>query len=181
MDIKPTHEKPDDSSFLSKLLRFVAFPVAGVSGYYASLTEVRNKAHQVARQTGVLDDIDPLWEAQRKANAKLRVEGAITETEHLLRDRVNRAGHRAALDARMEYMGLGGFLPKLNYISRSSKQRALIDGMTVAGISLGALLTIANSKSITTLFSDDTAEEPQQPPASHVEKLNQQAGFNPTI
>ena len=62
---------------------------------------------------------------------------------------------------RLNEMGLGSLTEQWRFIHKTQQQNALMTGFTAGAISLGALLTVANSKTFARALAkkDETAEE----------------------
>lgn len=63
------------------------------------------------------------------------------------------------VDQRMKDMGLGDIRNQIKYTHRSHHQTAFLNGMTVAAIAVGALLTMAESKAISHLLAKKDKEK----------------------
>jgi hypothetical protein len=149
----PKKEAP--TPFISKVLKWAGYPLAAISGYLVARNSVREDAYDTAKRFGVFDDILKEYKPINETNVKARLAGEITQEEFLARSAMTKTGYSKAASERLEHMGIGEFPEMWNYIRRGSKQRAVIEGMTVAGIAIGAWLTIANSKPFASLFAKD--------------------------
>ena len=87
------------------------------------------------------------------------VKGIIDTAECYKRSIVNKLSYQKLADERMEKIGLDSFAKKWNYMAKANKQDAVLIGMTVFGVAIGALLTMSNSKTLNNLFSKDSSQE----------------------
>ncbi len=149
----------EKSGFFSKILKAVSVPVAAAAGFTVTYTEVRGNARKSAKQDGTLSDVVKDNEISQGAVIELRKAGQISKEEFLARSATNRDIYRKAADARLDHMGHGSFLKKFDYISRSNKSRAIIEGLAVTGIAIGAMFAVANSKVLDTMFSKKSDED----------------------
>ncbi len=134
-----------DISAVRKILRFAAFPIAAIAGFLVTHTEIRGAANKTALQDGTFKDIFEENDAARRPNIMARIKNEITQEQFLERENTIRDRYRATADARMEHMGHGGFWEKFAYVSRSNAQKAVIDGLTVGGVTFGALLALSSN------------------------------------
>lgn len=147
-----TEEKP---GLFGKVLKWAGYPVAAVSGYLVTRTAVNEETYETAKRFGVFDDILKEYRPLNDVNVKARMADEISQSEFLARSAITKAGYSKAASKRLEHMGVSEFPEMWNYIRRGARQRAVIEGMTVAGIAIGAWLTIANSKPFASLFAKD--------------------------
>lgn len=154
------HTAPSEheTSLLRAIMKTTFVPVSALLGLLVANTEVRGSANRKALTETTLKDIA---EKQMKAKSKLQAErlaGKISKQEFQQLETEQLRNFRKAVDTRMKYMGYN-FLNKFNYVARSDAQKAIIDGITVAGITIGALFAVGNSKSIVDFLSGDEEKE----------------------
>jgi hypothetical protein len=142
----PSEER---SNLLHRFLKIFAFPIAAVSGFWATHTSVRSSAFKTAEDLKIFRKIDGDYLRERKAHIDAHDRGQISMAELHKRDTILKREHRGKIRTRMGEIGRSNFVTQWDYISRSSRQRAIIDGMTVVGVSIGAMLTIGDSKWLT--------------------------------
>jgi len=155
---------PIDFSFYNKVLKVVAFPIAAVSGWWTTLNSARGDAYRMGTEDGSIKDIVDAYHENKKPYIKARIEGKLPLEEFLKIEDKLRAQYRLDTDARMAHMGHGTLTGQMKYLRRSLRQKAALEGMTAAGVTLGVLLTVAESKVLATLFGseakkDDDAKE----------------------
>ncbi len=139
-----------DSNAFSKFLRIVSFPISAFMGFTVARLEVRD-ANRQAMQDGSLKDIIEARDKALKPLIEARVKNEITEEEFMRRDAVIRRINRQTADERIVHMGRRTFMDKFNYVPRSVARKAIMDGMTVAGIALGVMLTVSDSQILANL------------------------------
>lgn len=157
---KAAEEAQPHVSMVQKLLKVAAIPIALASGYWATKTELRAATNRLGTAEGMFDDIDAANRSAKNPLIKARINNEISREEYLEKTTAIRLRYRAAIDDRMQHMGQETFLEKLRYVKRSAAQKAIIDGLTVSGVALGVLLTLADSKSLTELLSPKASDEP---------------------
>jgi len=161
-----TPENREEDGIVSKILRVIAFPVAAMTGFFAARTSVHNSAYNQAKMLGAFDDI--LSEATPKSRADIQelVNHTIDTAEYLKRSAKIKSAYQAVGDVRMKELGLSNFVRKWKYMAKADQQVVTRAGLAAAGVTLGALLSIADSKLFTRLFSShskkDSKEEGQQ-------------------
>lgn len=151
----------DEVGWGSKALKLLGFPIAAISGYWSGSVSIRNSAYDNAKEHGLFDDFhSSSHDSMKNIGAKARQaisEGKpfdiLTESVplHTMRD--------AQIAERLEKVGLGNFEKQWKFTSRYQKQNALLNGLTVAGIAIGAIFSMAHSKAVQKLF---TKHEPSQ-------------------
>ena len=150
-------EKEQKTSPFMKAIEILTFPVSGLAGLWTTHISIRNDAQEVAKAPDLfLHKTFTDYQKVRVKHDHLRETNAITKQEWQALDTGSRNAYRAILDAKMEEHGLGTFMSKWNYVSRSARQKAVIEGMGVAMVAVGALLSITNSKFVQHMFDSDT-------------------------
>lgn len=153
----------EKANIVTRVLKVLTFPISAAAGFLVTHIEVRGHANKQAKQQRAADPIfdkivqandDAIAENTRRFDAK-----EVTLKEFRALERENRKTYRRDADARMKQLGRGNFLGKFDYISRSNKNQALIEGITVATIAIGVLLTIADSKTLNNMFQKDENEQ----------------------
>ena len=152
----------DNPLFAQRVIKFLAYPFSLAAGLLVTHTSVRDSAYQKAKKRGGFCDIEETFGNEHSHDLALRLNERISKEEFLERSISNKVRHSHAVQEQMEKLGIAGFTSKWNYINRGNKQKAIIEGLTVGGIAIGAILTIANSKSLTQLFSKDCTNNEQE-------------------
>jgi hypothetical protein len=144
---------PDSPSLYQRVMKLLAYPVAIASGYWAASTRVHNDAYNQAKRLGVFNDVLKDMTPKSEAVVQNRIDNKIT-VEKFTHDSMELKGEYQRLaDARLKHVGLDTFRKKWNYMEKSSKQVAIIEGLTVFGIAIGAMLTMGESKALSKIFS----------------------------
>jgi hypothetical protein len=154
----------EDSSpgLISKVLKIAAAPFAAAAGYWFGATRVRDSTYSRLKRRGlrvysqhepeltkVFEDAKALHAAGDKT---IDLAEKVAPLDKLV---------VADMDAQMREFGLGTFRKRWNFIHKSQKQHALMEAFTAAGITLGAMFAIANSKTITHALQRTKADEAQ--------------------
>ena len=155
-------ENQENPNAFSRALKVIAYPFALVAGFWATNVRVHNSAYNVARTLKGFEDILGQETPKSEKEMAQRIAGELEKDEFFSRAINNRLSYTKAATERMEHLGLDSFYKKWRYIAEESKQVAIIEGLTISGIAIGALLTMANSKRLTTLFSRKHTEEDAQ-------------------
>jgi hypothetical protein len=145
--------------FLNRMFKYSSYPVALLSGLWVFEREVHDMVYQNLKRYHAFDDILAKLEPLNKSNIQSRIHNDIPKEGFLLRSLGTKSAYSKAVGERMAHMGLGDslkdFPAKWGYIDKRSGRRAAItQGLTAFGISIGAMLTIANSKSLIDYFAD---------------------------
>ena len=149
----------EQSSLVGKAVKILSYPLAALSGFWAAKVSVHNSAYNTAKSLGAFDDILESATPKSKMDIKEGVQGIIDTAECYRRSIVNKLSYQKLADERMEKIGLDSFAKKWNYMAKANKQDAVLIGMTVFGVAIGALLTMSNSKTLNNLFSKDSSQE----------------------
>jgi hypothetical protein len=149
-----------ETGFLSKALKVLAFPVAAVSGYWFAQTSIRNSAYDNAKFTGAVKGVsephrDALQKIGEKANAIIE-KGKTFDLPKEVRPLFEE--HAPLVTKRLEDLNLGTLRKQWGFTSKYQKQQAIMNGLTAAGIAIGAVLSIANMKSIQQAFNRQGTE-----------------------
>jgi hypothetical protein len=150
--LKP--EKQENPTTFNKIMKAVGYPVAAISGLWATKVSVHNNAYNTAKKLGAFDDILEKTTPESRSQIKDLINNAIPTEEYITKSLQSKAAYQAAADERLELMGLNTFKNKWDYMAKASKQDAVLIGLTVSGIAIGAWLSIANNKSLSNLFSN---------------------------
>lgn len=170
---QPAPVKEDTPHLLNRMIKIAAYPIAAISGFAVMNRDVHSSAYQKAKGVvgnPLFKDIADTYEPQftKNAEALMRKDNPISQQEFSAIDMKIKTAHSNAVSKRIEKLGLGNeffglknFSTKWNYINRSKRQQAMINGLTVSGIAIGALLTIGNSKVLGDMLStpDDSHEK----------------------
>jgi hypothetical protein len=148
-------EEAKKTPLFNRVLKMAAYPAAALSGFWATSVNVHNSAYNKAKALGAFDDILETATTRSKSEVEARRKGQISLEEFSEKWPKSKLAFQEAAEARMKYMGLDSFKNKWKYMAKESKQEAVLVGLTVTGIAIGALLTIANSKTVGNLFGSE--------------------------
>jgi hypothetical protein len=145
-------------SIMSKALRITAIPLGVLLGGWTTYINVRASANEKAKQVSPLKEINDDFSKDLENTFLLRSRGAISAEECAERAVMNKAAHTEATTRFMKNMGLDGPIKKWGFIHKANRQKAIVEGLTVAGITVGSMLAVANIKSIKEFFLGDPDE-----------------------
>jgi hypothetical protein len=177
-----TTDKSNEPSLLSKALKIIAFPIAAVSGWLVGKIHVQNAAYDNARFMNaffdIKDDVKEKKTIEVVAQEVVEKEGYHTQLKKLVKTAVEekviakpgtidiyeltqdlRTENKALVTERMEKIGLGTLRKQWKFNMHYQRRDAIINSLTVAGIAIGAILSIANMKAVQHLFSKQEAEQ----------------------
>ena len=146
-------EKEDRLHWANRMLKVAAYPIAAISGLWVTHTSIHAKFNQYARELKEFQVIEKKFAPLRQELATKCDMGIIDKVTNLTEGSKLRLANRHAIDVQMEKLGYDGVINKFRGLSRNKRQLAIVEGMTVAGIAIGALLTMANSKTLIEFFS----------------------------
>jgi len=160
----PKVQEPKES-WLNRTLKVAAYPIAALSGLWAAGRELHYAAYktiQSGENNPLFKEIKNTYEPSFAKNAHDLASKTITEEKFLSEFIRIKGEHSHAVGAKMQSLGLGNELfglkdmpKKWSTVNRDARNRALITGATVTGIAIGAMLTIANSKTLEQFFGKE--------------------------
>jgi hypothetical protein len=169
-------KKEQELPLFNRILRVAAYPIALASGLWATHTDLRNTSYDSARRQGAFNDLLEKHRPIASQGVQDRIAGKISAEEFFQQAMKNKGEYSKAVDERMKTLGVKSMFDKWKYINRADKKHALVEGMKVVGISLGAMLTVANSKSLVDFFVGDKKHHPEMVHISDVPALIASAG-----
>lgn len=139
-----------ESGLLSKVLKVAAYPISAVAGLWSAKAGIESSTYDSLLFLHAIDDIrDPVVEEGRKKGVELSKKAAAgmtvdlhTETEPVF------SKYRQDMQTRYERFSLGTLRQKWRHTQPHQRTGIIIQGVTGAGIALGTLLAVANSKPI---------------------------------
>ncbi len=145
-------------------IKVVAYPASIYSGYVAAVSIIRNEIYKNVAVTGQFEaakkrmKLDPLREAMRDPKHPMHA--------HLpeLLEKLNE-DFRVTVNNKFREMGLKNVGNYWKGLNRNQKIEAATLGMTVSGIVLGAMLTVANSKGLLEFLTNVKRDKDGQTPA----------------
>lgn len=156
----------EHETFINKVLRVVAYPVAAISGFFVTANEVHNAVYSKLKDTPgdpYFGEIAKKFKGEYAKNAQEYISGEIDAAARLQDELRIKKQYSEAIGAKLSELGFSdGFFRMKNFtnkwqtVSRGTKQNAVINGLTVAGIAIGAILSTTNSR----LFDKDTTDGP---------------------
>lgn len=162
------HEEPP--SFFNKALKVLAFPISLATGFWTMKINTSDSVYSRLKIDGGLDDLrDSLLKERRamtqEAVSQIGTKGESAAVQHFLQEsKATDGAYFKKIEGRLEELGLHSFPAQWEFIHRSQKQSAIINGLTITGITLGALLSVANSKALARFFADDDDKTPDAHP-----------------
>jgi hypothetical protein len=146
---------------LNKALKIAAIPIGALTGFWTASTTAHDNAYNTALRGGAFDDLIAKTKPKRQADVEALLNGSIGTEEYWQRALKNKADWHAVGFPRMKKLGLTNFWRKWRYMSLDGKPAVIQQGLTISGITIGALLSIANSKLLNDLFfgSKDSEKE----------------------
>lgn len=156
-DSKNAPKKPAPVSSLQRGLELLAFPVAGISGFWAVYNSIRSSVKNTAKEFGLFDKLDAELKPNSIKTHTTPIGSTFPKEQFIREDRVNHKVYTKGVANILEERGLGplNFKTRWDYVSSIAHQHALVDGMTVAGVAVGAILTIADNKWLMSHFGGD--------------------------
>jgi hypothetical protein len=154
----------DEPGLLSKALKALSVPIGAVSGYIVTRINIRHSAYENAKNHNMFKDITGSGTKREQAmhvigEAVIGAEKTGKQFEVLAQSIPLHADYQKAFTKRMETAKLGTFLKQWKFTSSFQQQNAVINGLTVAGVAIGAIYAIASSKMIQHAFSNRDAEK----------------------
>lgn len=158
-------EKRQKESPINRILRIAAYPIAGISGLFVMGNDLHRSAYEKSK--GIpgnphFKDIQSKFDGQYAEIARDFEAGVLNTAQRLEKELVVKKQYSAAVGEKMEKLGFSDkwfrmkdITNKWETVNRGSKQQAVINGLTVAGIAVGALLATTNSQLLDDLGAKD--------------------------
>lgn len=164
---KTSEDESDTPGMLTRILKVAAYPIAVISGYWVTKVTVHNYAYDNAKfMKGVKSISEPhrsaLQAIGEEADAVIKNGGTYdlpAKVSPLFEK------HTPAVAERLEKLGLGTLRKQWNFTSTYQQHQAVINGLTAAGIAIGSLLMIANSKTFSRMFSKQEKNNSEDGPS----------------
>jgi len=164
MEKNDLYQKKTDSELgvLGNLIKAIAYPFSAIVAAWTTRNSIRDSVYDELKKHGAfktLLDGHELKMGQLLQNPPT-VEKAIQTIEDKIK--LDKEFYNKTTDLLKERK-LDGISRQWKFINLSNKQNAVLRGMTVMGITLGALIAIANSKTFTDLFKkQESVEQPSR-------------------
>ncbi len=142
-----------EPSKTSKILELAAYPIAIGAGAFTFVSSVNDKLYDT------LKGLDELGDGLNKNKENFKAETATIRSK--VAEKLS-AFHRQNTDVynnKLKELGFTSFSKRLGGIHRDQRVDSALIGLTFATLTLGAILTIANSKS---LMNKINAKEKEQ-------------------
>jgi hypothetical protein len=158
----------EDPSLFSKGLSWAAYPISALAGLWTAKVNIGDAVYDRLKIDKALDDIrTPLTEQRAALSQEATsdiLSGQITERASRYAEKCNAAdkAYFPKVEARIKALGLEAFADQWKFVHRSQKQSAIMNGVFMSSVTLGAILGIADSKVLAHLFSSRRDE--QTPP-----------------
>lgn len=155
---EPKVQKPRKVLDWNAVLNLVSYPLAGLAGFYAFKQNVRKDSVEYHTKLGNFDKSTAKMMSQAKeaaANGGAPYGNTVQEAMATIREK-----YEDAKSQKFQKMGYKSVVDNWKDIADNNKMEAITTGFTVAAITLGALLMVANSKEIfKPLFKDEGADK----------------------
>lgn len=144
----------NESGIVSKALKIIAVPVSAASGLFYGNSRVRNQNYNNLRNRGIFKDLKDAHDDNVRA-----LMPEVGKTKDISEDlsKLNKALSEK-IDTRIKDIGFGTFQKKFKNIHSTQRVETIIGAITVTTLVLGAILAIADHKSITDLFADKSKD-----------------------
>lgn len=133
------------------LIDGISYLVSGYSGWMATDLSIRSSMYKNFAAQGVFNDL----QKERNADYKKildKIAGGdkdkIAETVHALEE-----GYRLKVRERFKEIGIDGMSDWWRTLKRNQRMDAIVNGLTVSGIAIGALMLVSNSREFNALLS----------------------------
>ena len=149
----------DKEHLIDKTLKFIAFPIAAASGYLTARVNLHRAAYEVEKRIGTFDKVIAEHTPFSKANSMQCDAGAIDAETYLDKAWEIKNSFSKAVKDSMERRGLEKITNQWKHINRNEKLTAVINALTVSGVAIGALLTIADNRWLSERFFKDKDQD----------------------
>lgn len=166
-DSRP-HQAEDAPSLFSKVLSWAAYPLSAVAGLWTARKNIGDGVYERLKIDGGLDDLrDPLLVERRTLT-----EGA---AKNILAQQISQVRQSFLADSssidklyfqkveqRIRDLGLEPIGKQWKYVHRSHRQNAVMNGIFMSSVTLGAMLGIADSKTLDHLLRGKESSQPER-------------------
>lgn len=158
----------DNPSLFSKLLSWAAYPASAVAGLWTAKKNVEDGVYERLKIDGGLDDIRAPLLAERKAMTEGAVKNILAEQisqvqQSFLPDSLSKdKGYFQKVEQRIRDLGLEPIGKQWKFVHRSHRQNAVINGIFMSSVTLGAMLGIADSKTLEHLLRGKESSQPER-------------------
>jgi hypothetical protein len=159
-DIELEHK--EEPGALSKALKFIAYPVAAFTGFLSARTTIRSHAYDnVLRHEATKDIHDDVFVKMKEKGhwASDHIKAGKGSVDFIEETKAMHKTYEHAYETRMGELKLGSLWRRWKFNQPHQQQQVIINGLTVAGITLGAVLTMAHSKTLGRVFTRHEAQK----------------------
>jgi len=148
-------EEKENKAFFAKALEVAAYPLSAMAGYLFTKRSIHDSAYDNAKFMGAVDGVSAPHRKQlvkigEQANS---VVNAGKEFDLIAATAKEFIHHPGNVDKRMEQLGLGSLVKQWKFTSPYQKQKALMHGFGAVGVTIGAMLLVAESKIFNDFFT----------------------------
>lgn len=156
----PAQQSEPEIATWKRVTRFLTIPAGLWSGIWSMRQTVHNRAYETSKALGAYDDILAVMTPKSQENMSNLLAGNINTEEFWKRSMKLKAEFQHLGDERSKSIGLTSFLHKWQYMPRSAKQEAIINGITVSSVVVGAMIALSANKSFSELLGLKQDETP---------------------
>jgi len=149
----PAHEK---SSSFNRILGIAAYPISAVAGLVQGRLHIRQKAYETFKRIGTWEN--EIKETREKVIKEMSLIDSGVKNDIKKEIIEDRNDFTKAVGKHFKKMGYKHFWDMYGPLAPHEKAQVWEKGMTVFGVTLGVLLTVANSKSLISLINEKDTE-----------------------
>jgi hypothetical protein len=161
----------ENPSRFSKLLSWMAYPASAIAGLWTAHVNIGDAVYDRLKTDHALDDLRSNLLQERRglseAAAKECTTGKPGDHCRSYAERCIETDRRyfPKIEQRLRELELDTFGKQWKFVHRSHRQNAVMNGMFMSSVVLGAMLGIADSKTIAHLLGEKSAPTKNEPPA----------------
>jgi hypothetical protein len=144
------------------VLKVLAYPVSALIGYAFAKPLIHDGVYDNLKRYHAFDDIRASHHA--KLHEMIRDFNGGKPVDVLNQTRSIKAAYESQLSDQFDRLGLGTLEKQWRFLDKTQQRNVLMTGFTAAGIGIGAMLTIANNKSVSALAQKKESEKSQNTP-----------------
>lgn len=158
---------PKENTTARTLVNVGSYAVSGFSGYYTADINIRKSMYKNFATKGLFDDL----QKARKAEYEVLFKTLEQNDNHHVADQVVEIEerYRIAVRNRFRTMGLSDMQDYWKVLNRNQKIDTATTALTVAGVAIGALISVTHNQEIAELLGirgkGNTKTAPAAPPA----------------
>ncbi|MCE2926636.1 MAG: hypothetical protein LW823_03185 [Rickettsiales bacterium] len=158
---------------ISKILKVASIPAGAATGYYFGAASISDSTYNRLKRNSVLA---AKYDPERPAAVLIKSMKPISEKFNDAASAISNNNTEQAskilsetipeldkivvkeINQHMKSAGLGPIWKKWKFVHASDKNRALLDAFTAAGITIGAILAVSNSRTLSAMFTGNDKE-----------------------